>query len=88
MTTQAERSLLFRLNSVLGELDTFRTELSEHFGLRPLMNKSEAAGWLGIARATLDKGIERGQIPTVTFGESEWIAFADLLRLVRVRVED
>lgn len=81
MTTRAERRLLSRL-------DSFRGDLEQHFGQRPLLTKTEAAEWLRVTRATVDKAIDRGQLTTVTFAESEWIAFADLLRLARVMPDD
>ena len=80
-TTRAERRLLSRL-------DTFRDDLVIHFEQRPLLNKTRAAEWLGVTRATLDKAIARGQIRTVELAESEWIAFADLQRLARVVADD
>jgi hypothetical protein len=81
VTTRAERRLLARIES-------FRDDLDVHFRQRPLLNKSEAADWLGISRGTLDKAIIRGQISTVPFGDSEWIAFADLQRLARVIADE
>lgn len=77
MATRAERRLLSRL-------DAFREDLDGHFRQRPLLNKTQAAEWLGITRHTLDRAIERGQITTVELADSEWIAFADLQRLARI----
>jgi hypothetical protein len=74
---------------LLARLDALRDELEQLLAVRqpPLLNKSQAAEWLGVTRHTLDKAIARWQIATVAIAESEWIAFADLQRLVRVTVD-